>query len=218
MSTELVGTIAFAVGAGLATFFSPCAYALLPGYLGWYLGSVGTETRSLARDVLRGLSAAVGVGGVFLALIGLVSAIGEAVEPWLGTLELLTGVALIGFGLLLLAGVSSGWHLPLPAHRGGLAGFAAFGAVYAIAAAGCVAPLFLAVVIQALSMGPIETALTLGSYGATVAGMVLATTILISVGYEFSTGRLTRVSVYATRIGGAILVVAGFGQLYLVTG
>jgi cytochrome c-type biogenesis protein len=34
---------AFAIGAGTATFFSPCVYALLPGYVSYYVASVDEE-------------------------------------------------------------------------------------------------------------------------------------------------------------------------------
>ena len=33
--------LGFAFSAGVATFFAPCAYPLLPGYVAFYLGDAG---------------------------------------------------------------------------------------------------------------------------------------------------------------------------------
>ncbi len=38
MSVDTAG-IAFAFTAGLLSLFSPCGYALIPGYISYYLGS-----------------------------------------------------------------------------------------------------------------------------------------------------------------------------------
>ncbi len=153
-SAAFLGAVVFAASAGLTTFVAPCAFPLLPGYVGFYLHQ---EDRPPA--VVSGLTAA---GGAVLAL----------------------------------------------------AGFGAFGAVYAIAAAGCVVPLFLGVVAQASSLPPTRGAVVLGTYAATVAAPLLGVTLLSDTGVTV----WRSVGGYAGRLkqaAGVLLVVAGVGQLYL---
>jgi cytochrome c biogenesis protein CcdA len=47
--------LGFALSAGAATFFAPCAYPLLPGYVAFYLGdAVGKRLRSRVTQVTDG--------------------------------------------------------------------------------------------------------------------------------------------------------------------
>ena len=204
--------LSMAVGAGVATFFSPCAYALLPGYVGVYLGD-GEGT--VLSDGLRGLAAAAGVLAVFAVTVGGVAVVGEAIQPWVEHIEPLTGVALVVFGVLLLGGGRFGWTLPLPDQRPGVTGFCIFGAVYAVAAVGCVAPLFFGLTLNALQAGPAEAAIVLSTYGGTIAVLLLGVTLAIGVGYEVAALRLQRLSVIGQQLGGLVLVGAGILQLGL---
>jgi len=206
MDGTLLNDVGLAVGTGVATFFSPCAYALLPGYVGVYLGS--GDDGSLASDAVSGLAAAVGVLVVVGVTIAAIVAVGEPIRRLVTWIEPLVGVALAGFGLLLLRGSSVGWHLPLPKQRPGVVGFAVFGGVYAVAAVGCVAPLFFGLVLDALRTGVAETLVVVGVYGGTIAALLLGSTFAIGMGYELAELRLARLSVVGERLGGGLLVVA----------
>ncbi|WP_253738771.1 cell envelope integrity protein CreD [Halohasta salina] len=213
MDGTLLNDIGLAVGTGVATFFSPCAYALLPGYVGVYLGS--GDDGSLASDAIHGLAAAVGVLVVVGVTIAAIAAVGEPIRRLVTWVEPLVGVALAVFGLLLLRGSAVGWHLPLPEQRPGVVGFGIFGGVYAIAAVGCVAPLFFGLVLNALRAGITETLLVVGVYGGTIAALLLGSTFAIGMGYELAELKLARLSVVGQRLGGGLLVVAGAIQLAL---
>jgi len=208
----MITALSIAVGAGVATFFSPCAYALLPGYVGMYL-SDGEGT--LRSDGLRGLAAAGGVLAVFAVIVGGVVLIGEALQPWVDRIEPVTGLALVAFGVLLVGGSTWGWHLPLPDQRPGVVGFGMFGGVYAVAAVGCVAPLFFGVTLGALQRGPAHAAVVLGAYGGTIAALLVGITLAIGVGYEIAELKLARLSVVGQKIGGVVLIAAGVVQLWL---
>jgi len=207
-SAALLGAVVFAASAGLTTFVAPCAFPLLPGYVGFYLHQ---EDRPSA--VVSGLTAA---GGAVLALGGvaaLVFAIGRRLTSVLPLFEPVVGGLLVIFGLLVLSGRASP-TVPLPKRPESLAGFGAFGAVYALAAAGCVVPLFLGVIAQASSFPPARGAVVLGTYAATVAAPLLGVTLLSDTGVTV----WRSVGGYAGRLkqaAGVLLVVAGVGQLYL---
>lgn len=213
MDGTLLNDVGLAVGTGVATFFSPCAYALLPGYVGVYLGN--DDDGSLASDAIHGLAAAVGVLVVVGATIAAIAAVGEPIRRLVTWIEPLVGVALAGFGLLLLRGSAVGWHLPLPEQRPGVVGFGLFGGVYAIAAVGCVAPLFFGLVLDALRAGVGQTLLVVGVYGGTIAALLLGSTFAIGMGYELAELKLARLSVVGQRLGGGLLIAAGAIQIAL---
>lgn len=215
-TAEVAGGVGLALGAGVATFFSPCAYALLPGYVSYYVATEEGSDAPLGGALVRGTSASLGVFGVFAVLAGVAVAVGSAVEPYLSVLELGVGVLLIVFGGVILTGRGFGWHVQLPERRASIAGFFVFGALYAVAAAGCVAPLFLSVVLQSVTYPTAGTVAVVGTYAATFAVLMVGVTVAAAVGHSFST---QKVGGYADRIqkaAGVVLVVAGVVQIYLV--
>jgi len=154
---SLATNVPFAVTAGVATFFSPCAYPLLPGYVGFYVNSVDADSASVLGAGARGLAAAVGVLATFALLAGATVRIGYSTLANITVFETLVGGLLIVFGLLVVFGRTPSISVPLPKRRTGVFGFGLFGAGYALAGAGCVAPVFLGVVARAIAL-PSETA------------------------------------------------------------
>ena len=207
-TTAFLGAAAFAASAGLATFFAPCAFPLLPGYVGFYLQQ---EERPPA--VVAGLTAAAGAALVLGGVAALAFAIGQRLTSILPLFEPIVGGLLVLFGVLVLSGRASP-TVPLPKRPESLAGFGAFGAVYALAAAGCVVPLFLGVVAQASSFPPARGAVVLGTYATAAAAPLLGVTLLSDTGvtvWRSAGGYTGRVK----QAAGLLLVAAGLGQLYL---
>ncbi|WP_331235859.1 cytochrome c biogenesis CcdA family protein [Natronorarus salvus] len=216
--TELYGTLVLAVGAGLATFFSPCAYALLPGYVGYYVATTGGRSPPLSGVLTRGVCAAAGVLAVFVALGLVATVIGAAIVPYLAVLELAVGAVLVVFGLLVLLDLGPRPRVSLPRRRSSVAGFGLFGALYALAAAGCVAPLFLAVVVRSLALPVGETAAVMGVYAGSFALCMLAATTVVATGHGLGAERVAGYVDRAIRLSGVVLVFAGIGQLWVATG
>ena len=216
VDAALVGAAGLALGAGVATFFSPCAYALLPGYVGYYAAAVGDgEDAPLAGALVRGLAATAGVVAVIGVLAVAVLLLGGAVLAYVDLLEPVVGVALVVLGLLVLAGRGPGWHARLPERRRSVLGFAVFGGGYAVAAAGCVAPLFLAIVVRALTFPPVEALVVLGAYAGGLGVFLLGATVAVAVGHAGAIDRLARHRQLVDRLAGLALVAAGVGQLLL---
>lgn len=216
MVTELAGAAVFALGAGIATFFAPCSYALLPGYVGYYVAATEKETPPMSGVLARGSAAALGVFATFFVLSIAAIAIGDLLERTLFAIELAVGVLLIALGVAVLSGRTGSLHVSLPKRRSSVLGFGIFGALYALAATACVLPLFLAVALQSLTLPAVETAIVLGSYAGSFGLLMLATTVATAVGYDALTDRLATHAQTLTRLAGVVLVLAGFGQLYLV--
>ncbi len=212
----LAGGVALAVGAGVATFFSSCSYALLPSYVGFYLASVEEETAPLGGAVLRGASAAVGVFLAFALLSAAAFQIAHSIEPYLQTMEYLVGGLLILLGVVVLAGINVGYSVSLPRRRSSVTGFFAFGAVYAAAAAGCVAPVFLGVVLQSTTYGTAGATVVLGVYAAVFAVLMLGVTVATAVGHGVGFERVKGYQDLAVKLAGVLLIAGGVIQLVYV--
>lgn len=205
-----LGALAFAASAGLATFFAPCAFPLLPGYVGYYVHRSGTDPPGVASAA----AAAVGSLAALGVLAGLAFTLGRTLTAMIPRLEPVVAVALIGFGALILADRVPTVTVPLPQRPESVLGFGVFGALYAVAAAGCVVPLFVGVVAQASTLSLPGGVAVLGVYAASVTAPLVGVTLLASAGLE-SWRALGRYTGGMKRVAGGVMIAAGLGQLYL---
>ena len=212
---SLLTPLAFALAAGIATFFSPCAYPLLPGYVGFYVSQTEGDEASLSGALGRGLVAGIGVLGTFAVLLVAAYWIGHSTFSKIVLFEPIVGAILVGFGLLIVVGRAPSLSVALPKRRSSVLGFGIFGAGYALAAAGCVAPLFVGVVAQALSLSPTGAALVVGTYVGSVVALMVSLTVATGMGLVAGAGRLAAHSETLERLAGGVMIVAGLGQLYL---
>lgn len=215
IDAALLPTIAFALTAGVATFFSPCAYPLLPGYVGFYVSQTEGEEASLSGALSRGLVAGVGVLVTFVLLLGAAFWIGHSTLSNITLFEPIVGAILVVFGVLIVLDRAPSLSFALPKRRSGVLGFGIFGAGYALAAAGCVAPLFVGVIARGLSLPPLSAAIVIGTYVGSVVLLMVSLTVATGMGLVASAGRLAAHSKTLKRIAGGVMIVAGLGQLYL---
>jgi cytochrome c biogenesis protein CcdA len=162
----LLGTkipLGYAFVAGMIAAVNPCGFALLPAYLGLYLGD-NRGGAGARRPVGRAVAVSATVTASFVLLFGLfgilarlgASAVASSL-PWIGTA--------VGVGLIVLGGVlASGrdWNISVgprvasrfgaAARSRGIAGYAAYGAAYGLASLGCALPVFLGVVGTSLQV------------------------------------------------------------------
>lgn len=241
---EVASLTGFAFVAGALTFFAPCAYPLLPGYVSYYLGeSVGkgtaTERRPatdgsgvvgrlpgrVARDarLARVVRAAV-VGGlvsvgfflVYGLLVGAVVAFGTRHFTGISVLELVVGIFLVVAGATMAAGRS--FPTPtvrLPERRRSVAGYVGFGVLYAAAAAGCTAPVFVGVTLEALSASAGVGAVVLVAYASGMSALMVAVTVATALGRDAVLSASARRAALVRRVAGVLLLVAGVVEIYL---
>ncbi|ODR81534.1 cytochrome C biogenesis protein [Haladaptatus sp. W1] len=211
-ASTLLPTVAFAAGAGIATFFAPCAFPLLPGYIGYYLQHRDSDRVSSA--LLPAAGAAVGAL-VTLGAVGIaVFVAGQELVRYLRWFEPLAGVVLLVVGLLVVAGRQPTIRVPLPERPASTTGFVLFGGGYALAAAGCVAPVFLGVVAQTLTLPLSGRILSFGSYALGVVIPLSGVTLLMAAGVDWWR-ELGKYSYTLERVAGGLMILAGIGQLYL---
>lgn len=213
--------LGFAFSLGAATFFAPCAFPLLPGYVAFYLGQgdeapEGTPAR-LRQAAVVGLLTSLGFFLVYAALAGVVSAVGARALRNISVLELVVGTLLVVLGTLMAA---DRLHLdrlsiPLPARRRSPASFVGFGVVYAAAAAGCTAPLFIGLAGVALSAGAAGAVATFAAYALGMSALMVLVTGLTALGRDQGLRRISRNTGRINRLAGAVLAIAGGYQIYL---
>lgn len=213
--------IGFAFTAGAGTFFAPCAFPLLPGYVAYYLGrgdesEVTPTPARLARAVVVGAFASLGFFAVYGLLAGIVASLGAGALADIAVLEPVIGGLLVLLGLATASGrFDPSLGVSLPERRRSAGGFFLFGVVYGVAAAGCTAPLFVGLALFALGSGPIGAAVILGSYAAGMATLMLAVTVLSAVGRAGLLRTFSRNTGRVSRLAGALLALAGLAQIYL---
>lgn len=210
----LVAALGFALTAGVATFFSPCAYALLPGYVGFYASQAEGDP-SLGGALARGLVAATGAVVTLAALLGIAFWIGHQAFERVLVLEPVVGLAVVAIGVVVLAGRAPSVSVPLPQRRSSVLGFGIFGAGYAVASAGCVAPIFVAVIAQALSFSTGSATLVLGTYVGAIALLMLSLTVATGMGLLAGASRLAAHGRRLEQLAGVVMILAGLGQLYV---
>lgn len=212
--------LGFAFSAGVATFFAPCAYPLLPGYVAFYVGdetdTATTQGRLRQAAVVAGL-ASLGFVLVYAALAGVAATVGTRVLRDIAVLELLVGSLLIVLGTAMAAGAvtPASLHVRLPNRRRSKSGYLAFGVVYAVAAAGCTAPIFVAIAGVALAAGPLGAVLVFAAYAGGMVFMLAIVTVLVATGRDSVLRRLSGNTARVARGAGVLLVAAGVAQIYL---
>ncbi|HKJ58704.1 MAG TPA: cytochrome c biogenesis protein CcdA, partial [Halobacteriales archaeon] len=203
MTGDVLPLAAFAFSAGALTFFAPCAYPLLPAYVSFYLGTSSrtagdaqpTGVTSLGRATAVAVFTSLGFFLVFATLAAIVATLGPRLLADVAILELLVGGLLVALGAAMLAGWHPGTVIPLPRRRRSIVGYVGFGVVYAVAAAGCTAPIFVAVGLEALSTGPSGAVVTFGAYLAGMSSLMLAVTVAVALGRDAILDRASRLPI-----------------------
>lgn len=229
--------LALAVIAGVASFFSPCAFPLLPSYLSFYVTARGDSAQSAptAHAWVLGLAAAAGVITFTLvlgAVIGLLGAgAGKALsisgpEPSLFVRWFRGGVGVI----LIALGVAQWLNLNL---KPGLADALAwrtrpqretqrpattlffYGLGYNAAGMGCTGPILAGLTVFALSTGGFGAALTaFVVFSLTMGVLMLLVSGLVATSQETLILRLKASTPRIKKVASILLVLVGLFNIF----
>ena len=207
-----------AFALGMVALFNPCGFALLPAYLGYFLGledGDGRESRIVAlnRAQIVGLSMSLGFIAVF-GIIGVVLAsFFSTIAPWLPWVTLVMGFGLIVLGVAMLRGFQPLLSLPKLEKGTGsrsAANMFLFGISYALASLTCTIGLFLSVV------GTSSSGTSFGqrfggflSYGVGMGLMATGLTLAVAFGKKGLVGRFRQLLPKINLISAVILVAVG---------
>jgi cytochrome c biogenesis protein CcdA len=220
----LVGaSFLFAFAAGMVSAVNPCGFAMLPAYLGLYLGA--SDQASEPINPLRLLGRVVLIGGAvtagFIALFGVAgTAIGlgasfvAEVLPWIG---LAVGVLLVITGAWILGGgkLYTGLATRAASHIGqsnpmGIRGYFLFGLSYGTASLSCTLPIFL--VVLGVNTAGVSLVTSVGQFFLYALGMGLVI-LTLTLGMAFFKGAMVntvrKALPYVQPVGSGLMIIAG---------
>ena len=208
---------------GMVALFNPCGFALLPAYLGYFLGLEDDDEResrivALNRAQIVGLSMSLGFIVVF-GLIGVVLAsFFSTIAPWLPWVTLVMGVGLVALGIAMVRGFQPLLSLPKLEKGTGsrsAANMFLFGVSYALASLTCTIGLFLSVVGTSSSGASFSERLGgFLSYGVGMGLMATALTLAVAFGKKGLVGRFRQILGKINLISAVILIIVGVYVAY----
>ncbi|MGH2655502.1 MAG: cytochrome c biogenesis CcdA family protein [Actinomycetota bacterium] len=209
--------LAFAFSAGALASVNPCGFAMLPAFVGYYLGTKDRPEAGTARRVFEGLAIGAAVTAGFVALFAavglLVSGAGSALLAQFPVVVLAVGLVLVGLGVWLAAGRPLGFSFGIDVRAGkrrGLAAAAWYGVAYGLASLACTLPVFLVVVGSAFSAGSMIGGLVLFVAYALGMGAVVTAVAVGAALFRGAVARWVRRAIpVVQQLSGALLIAAG---------
>ena len=228
-SSSYLGDIAplgFSFAAGMVATVNPCGFAMLPAYLGLYLGGSERNTHNPLQSLSKALLVSAVVTSAFILLFGVAGiAIAKGTQavvdimPWLG---LSVGVLIALVGSWLLGGGKLYSDLPgRAAARIGnpgevsVKGYFLFGLSYAIASLSCALPIFLVVVVSTQAVSGFLVAV--GQFFLYALGMglvIMVLTIGLALFKGTVVGAFRRMLPYMQPVSAAVMILAGSYIVY----
>jgi cytochrome c-type biogenesis protein len=215
--------LASTFSAGLVSFIAPCTLPLVPAYLAYAGGLAGMDlTDAATRERARGrllagtLLFVLGFGIVFVLLGIAAGGIGHAVHSWGTAVQVVGGLLLVVFGLILagvlrLPGADRNYRFEVPQRmRGlGLAAALPFGVIFGIGWTPCVGPfLGTALSLAAVSSEAVQGAILLAAYALGL-GLPFVVVALVWASYPGVARGLGRFGAASSRVAGLVIAALG---------
>src|SRR3990172_118036 len=218
--SSIAPSLGLAFLAGLASFLSPCVFALVPAYVGYLGGRSAAATKSNGGSttwttVSHGLAFVTGFSIVFISLGLLSSALGSLLYDFQWVLSRIGGLFVINFGVHLTGII----RIPFldydlrpqtqPQRQRGYLSSALMGVFFSAGWSPCIGPILGLILTLAINSGSlVQGGLLLTAYSAGLAiPFLLAATQISWVSYLLK--RYGKLSQIIERAMGVILIVVG---------
>lgn len=224
---KLYGLYAFAVIAGVATFFNPCSFGLLPGYLSYFFTlRVGARRRPPAGTMFGyGLISASGIVtfatilGVAIGIFG--TGLGQALG-FAGALGFVPQIVRISLGaVLILLGLAAWLHIALPfmsrfvkaapakAAKRSLWTLYMYGFTYNMIGIACAGPILAGLIALALASSFAAAIAAFIIYAITMATLMIIISLLVALAGKETMLRVTTSGPKILKLSAIILVIVG---------
>ena len=225
---------AFPFSVGMLAAFNPCGFAMLPTWIGYFIGTDApddTRVRALTRGLRVGAIMTLGFitvfGGIGLLIAAFLSQ--GTVTEYVGYITVVLGVLLIPLGIAMYRGYQLNLSLPKMA-KGGESREAGsiflFGVSYAVVSLSCTIGLFVSAVSNSFTVvgenqfGERTESVTLGSildgagsfiaYAVGMGVVILFLTVSLARAKSNVATNMRRLLPHMGKISGVVLVIAGF--------
>ena len=219
----LFAPLGFAFAVGMVSAVNPCGFAMLPAYLGLYLGANDQSDagRNPFQQILKGLEigSSVTLGLVLLfGIAGTIIALGfhsvGSVLAWLGLgigiILTVTGAWLVGGGKLYTGFAAQAASRIGNPGQVNVKGYFLFGISYGIASLSCTLPIFLSVIGTSFAASTILTSLSqFLLYGMGMGVVIMVLTLGVAFFKSAMLGTIRKVLPYVGPIGSWLMVIAG---------
>lgn len=219
--------LGYALGAGMVAAVNPCGFALLPTYLGLYLGANEGAAVRVAVRLRRAVVVSAAVTASFVVLFGaaglLLSVAAAAIAqylPWaglgIGVLLIIVAARLLGGGSLYATfGERIADRIGAGAPGVGVRAYFAYGLAYGVTSLSCTLPIFLAVVGTAVTgSGVLQAGVQFALFAAGMGLVITALTLAAAVLKHAAFGRLRSAVRYVEPASAVLLLVAGAFLVY----
>jgi len=212
--------IALSVIFGIAAFFSPCAFTVLPAYVSNYL-TKKEEQKSYAKLLKLGFFAALGIILVNM-FIGLTIAILGSSTPFSKDprtdIPLILGIRVTAGFLIAILGVMTLMHKSI--NIGFIQNFLSkkefsksmfgYGIIYNAAAIGCTGPIMLGLMLYAYASGSFISAITsFIVFSLTMGILMIFLTLLIGVFKSVIIKKMVRATPVIMKTAGIVMIIVG---------
>jgi len=215
--------------AGVAAFFSPCAFPILTAYTTHYFTALEEPRHKVLRSLYHGSLAGLGIILINLALGGVIGALGAQAPftadpredaPPIIAVRVVAALGIVILGLLTLlkysifpAGLVNRVMPTVTSERVGR-GMFLYGLSYNAIGIGCTGPILLGLILFAGAFGGFTGAITaFAIFAATMAALMLLVTVLIGLAKGPLVKRLIATTPSIKKAGGIVMIIAGIFTL-----
>ena len=207
---------AFAFGAGMIATVNPCGFAMLPSYLGFFVGtdaSADSFPSRLRRALAVSAAMTLGFVAVFAVIGFLVQTVASGIDDHLSKVTVGIGVVLVLLGLWLLSGRQIrglGLHLDRGGRDRSIVSMFVYGVSYAVASLSCtLGPFLVALTPTFRNEGTAAGMTAFIAYALGMGTIVTIVTVLVSAAEQGVVASVRDAGRWVNRISGGLLVVAG---------
>ncbi|MCH8003232.1 MAG: cytochrome c biogenesis protein CcdA [Nanoarchaeota archaeon] len=215
--------ISVAIAAGFVTFISPCGIAMLPAYVSYYIGREKSE-KNVKKDLFNGLKnglfVSFGLISIFMIIGAIIVYIGNFIKFYIPIFTLVVGLVLIIIGFFMLFNKNFSFALPFHLQpkkkiNNGFLRFYTFGIGYGLAVMSCTLPVFLAIIISALSTGSVIDGIFIFLiYSVAAAVGVVGISVITAMSKVTIMKKFSRIFPYVRVITAVVIIIAGSYIIY----
>lgn len=207
--------LAFALASGMVAAVNPCGFAMLPAYVGFFLGR--DRASGSAGAVARAVPVSAAVTAGFITVFGVVGialrSVSSTVQEYAPWATIVIGVGLTAFGVATTAGFQPNVTLPKlgkGGRTGGLGSMYLYGVSYAVASLTCTIGLFISTIVNSFSRTDFVSGVAiLVTYALGMGFVITALTVATALAQDSVVRALRSGMRHATRVGGVLMVAMG---------